>query len=437
MLRLTVPVVIGELGWVFMGVVDTMMVGRISPEAIGAVSVGNMLFFTVAVLGMGMMLGLDALVPQAFGAKDIDACHRWLFQSLYGIVLVTPPLMLAVHGALAFLGYWGLEPNVYALAIPYTRAANWGMMPLLVMLAFECYLRGMGLVKPIMITLVSANLINVFANWLLIFGNWGFPEMGAEGAGWASCISRIYMAVMLAAYAGYHTLRFGTGMFRVRRALDRVLLTRLAKLGLPAALQRMLEVGVFAIATGLVGRLDAVVLAAHQVTLQAASITYMVPLGISAAASVRVGQAIGRGKPDAARRAGWTAIFLGAAFMAVAGVVFFSVPDVILRAFTDNKAVIAAGISLFYMAALFQLFDGVQAVATGAMRGAAETKTPMLANLIGHWAIGLPIGYYLCYELGWGATGIWFGLSLGLIFVALYLLRAWTHLKLRVALSDH
>ena len=163
----------------------------------------------------------------------------------------------------------------------------------------------------------------------------------------------------------------------------------------------------------------------------------MVPLGISAAASVRVGQAIGRAKPRSARRAGWTAIFLGASFMAVAGVVFFSVPDLILRAFTDNAAVIAAGIPLFYMAALFQLFDGIQAVATGAMRGAAETKTPMLANLVGHWAIGLPVGYYLCYELGWGATGIWFGLSLGLILVALYLLRAWAHLKMRNALSGY
>jgi MATE family multidrug resistance protein len=202
----------------------------------------------------------------------------------------------------------------------------------------------------------------------------------------------------------------------------------LLALGLPAGLQLIIEVGVFALATTLVGRLAPVALAAHQIALNAASVTYMVPLGISAATAVRVGQALGRREPVAAKRAGWTGVLLGSTFMAAAALAFFAVPAPIVRAFTTETAVIAAGVSLLYVAAVFQLFDGVQVVATGALRGAGNTRTPMIWNLVGYWLLGLPVGYLLCFNAGWGAVGIWIGLSVGLIVVGVVLLLVWARL---------
>jgi MATE family multidrug resistance protein len=291
--------------------------------------------------------------------------------------------------------------------------------------AFRHYLQGMNLVRPIMVVLVSANLVNVFANWLLIFGKLGFPAMGAEGAGWATCISRVYMCLGLLAYILYRERRYDVGLSRRSLALDVDRIRHLTRLGFPAALQRGLEIGVFAMATALIGRLDPVSLAAHQIAINIASVTFMVPLGISSAGAVRVGQALGRRDPQAARRSGWTALFLSSAFMSVAGLTLLLIPRVILRGFTTDPAVIATGVTLLFIAAIFQLFDGLQVVATGVLRGAGDTRTAVVTNVVGHWLLGLPIGYVLCFELGWGAPGLWVGLSVGLIAVGVLLLYVW------------
>jgi MATE family multidrug resistance protein len=265
----------------------------------------------------------------------------------------------------------------------------------------------------------------VVANWALIFGNLGFLAMGAEGAGWASCVSRVYMCLGLLAYILYRERRYDVGLLRRSLDLDYSRIRRLVQLGFPAALQRALEIGVFAVATALAGRLDPVSLAAHQIAITIASVTFMVPLGISSAGAVRVGQALGRRDPPGARRSGWTALFLAAAFMSLAGVVLFLFPHVILEAFTTDPAVAATGVTLLFIAAFFQLFDGVQVAATGVLRGAGDTRTPVVTNLVGHWLLGLPIGYVLCFELGWGAPGLWVGLSVGLVAVGVLLLYVW------------
>ncbi|MEZ5367291.1 MAG: MATE family efflux transporter [Bryobacterales bacterium] len=426
MLRLAVPVVIAELGWMAMSVVDTMMVGRISPEAIGAVSIGGVLFMTVGVFGTGMLLGLDTLVPQAFGAGDVDDCHHSLVQAIYGVFALGPLLMIPMFLLLPVLLEMGLAPEVAAHTGPYARALLWSAVPLLLFMTFRQYLQGMNKVRAITFTLVTANLVNVLANWVFIFGNWGMPAFGVEGAGWASCASRVYMCVALGAYLLWDAHRDHTGLFQTSLALDWPRIKKLATLGFPAALQRGLEIGVFALATALIGTLDAISLAAHQVALNVASVTFMVPLGISSAAAVRVGQALGRRDPEGAHLSGWTALGLGGAFMGFAGLVFLLFPEAIVRLFSSDEAVIVVGVRLLYIAALFQLFDGFQVVATGALRGAGDTRTPMLANLVGHWLLGLPIGWWLCFRMGWGAPGIWTGLSAGLIFVGATLAYFWS-----------
>ena len=284
----------------------------------------------------------------------------------------------------------------------------------------------MGVVTPIMLTLLSANVINVAANWVLIYGRLGAPALGVDGAGWATCISRGYMALVLLAVIVHHDARHGRRLAYISHTIDLGRMQCLFRLGLPAALQVTLEVGVFSAATALAGKLAPVALAAHQITLNMASFTFMVPLGMSSAAAVRVGHAVGRRDPGGASRAGWTAVVLGTVFMAGAAAAFLLLPRPLLRLFTMDETVIGIGVSLLFVAAIFQMFDGLQGVLTGVLRGVGDTRTPMLWNLAGHWCFGLPFGYTLCFVWGVGVIGLWIGLSAGLIVVAVILLVVWT-----------
>ena len=428
-ISLALPVVIAEVGWLAMQIVDIGMVGRLGPEAIGAVGVGSALFMVLGVLGMGLLLGLDPLVAQAFGARRTAECERWLKHGLLLAVVVTVPLTVASLAGLRFLDVWGFDPRVLGQASAYLQIITWSMLPLLVYAALRRYLQAINIVRPIMVVLITANVINAIANWMLVFGNWGAPALGVEGAGWATCISRTYMVAAL----GVVVFTRATRLQRLwaddtRFEWDRM--RRLLVLGWPAAVQTTLEFGVFAAVTVLAGRLEPQTLAAHQIVANLAGLTFMVPLGISAAGGVRVGQAVGRRDAVGARRAGWLALGLGVTFMSVAAATFVTMPGPILRLFTADTSVLETGVVLLQLAALFQLFDGVQVVATGVLRGLGDTRTAMLSNLAGHWVVGLPVGYALCFSWGMGVVGLWVGLSLGLILVGVVLVPVW-HRRVR------
>ena len=410
---LAAPVVIAEVGWVSMQIVDIAMVGRLGPEAIGAVGVGSALFLALSVFGMGLLLGLDTLVSQAFGARDHAACDGWLRHGVVLALVLTAPLGLLAWIAGGRLDVWGFDPAVLALVRPYFGIVAWSLPLLLLYAAFRRYLQAVSMVRPIMIALVTANVVNAAANWALIFGNLGAPALGVDGAGWATCISRAYMVVVLAVAVSRRGVRPWTLAAGVRIAG----LRRLLGLGWPAATQAMLEYGAFAAVTMLAARLEPATLAAHQIVINLAGLTYMVPLGISAAGAVRVGHAVGRRDAAGASGAGWTAIAVGTAFMASAAATFLLVPRAILGLFTVDAGVVEVGLSLILIAALFQIFDGLQGVATGALRGLGDTRTPMLLNLAGHWGVGLPVGYLLCFVVGWGVLGLWIGVSAGLLLV--------------------
>ncbi|HEY6386291.1 MAG TPA: MATE family efflux transporter [Candidatus Acidoferrum sp.] len=436
-LRLALPLVLAEVGWMSMAIVDTMMVGRLpnSAVAIAAVSLGGILVNVLAMFGGGLLIGLDTLVSQAFGSGQREDCHRSLLHGIYLSLALAPLLMAPVWFFEPMLRAMRIAPDVITLAVPFSKALAWGTLPLLLYFAVRRSMQAMNLVRPIAFAQITANIINAGGNLILIYGKFGAPAMGAVGSGWSTAWSRIYLSAVLVGYLLWYDRRHRTRLLHTPVEPDLPRIRRLLALGLPTAMQITLEIGVFAVVTALIGRLGAVALASHQIALNTVSFTYMVPLGISSAAAVRVGQAIGRKDPQGAGNAGGTAIFLGAAFMAAASIALLLFPRWIARAYTPNEAIIRSTIFLLAAGAAFQLFDGIQTVATGALRGLGDTRTPMLCHFTAYWIIGLPLGAWLCFRRGWGAFGLWAGLSLALILIGIVLLLVWRHQVRQLTLS--
>ncbi len=437
-LRLALPLVLAELGWMSMVIVDTMMVGRLpySAEAIGAVSISSSIFIVFAFFAEGLMAGLDTLVSQAFGAGNREDCHRSLVNSIYLTIAVAPFLAIPVWYIPLYFEQFGVTHSVAVLATPYMRTLSAGLLPLILYFAVRRALQGMNMVRPIAFALVTANIVNVLGNYVLIFGKFGFPALGVTGSGWATAISRTYLAAVLVGYLLWYDARHKTELLKTPVQPDLQRIRRIIALGLPAAMQITAEVAVFALVAALIARLGAVAQASHQIALNTVAFTYMVPLGISAAAAVRVGQAIGRRDPAGARLAGNTAIILGASFMSCMSIALLVFPRYIARIYTSDQTVIRNAILLLAAGAAFQLFDGIQTVATGCLRGTGDTRTPMMCHFSAYWLLGLPLGTWLCFRRHWGALGLWVGLSLSLIVIGILLLIFWRRRIQRLVACD-
>jgi len=425
MLRLAIPVIVAEIGWISMGIVDTIFVGSLGPAAIGAVGTGSTIFFTVMVLGIGTLFALDTFVARSFGAGRIDECHRWLFAGLQLSVVLSVALVALGLAGVALLGGAGIHPSVIVLLQPYLATLMWSVPPLLAFTVFRRYLQAMNAVRPVMVALIAANLINAAGNWIFIYGHVGMPAFGVLGSAYATLAARIFLASTLFLVIVWRERTTPSGLHDVPFAIDRARMWSLTRLGLPAALQVMLEVGVFAAVGVLAARITPIAVAANQIALNIAAFVFMVPLGLSSAAAVRVGQAVGRRDPTGVRRAGWVALGISLGVALTMSLLFVVRPMPFLHIFTDDATVLGTGVSLLFFCALFQPFDGFQAVCTGALRGLGDTHTPVVVNVIGHWLVGLPVGYVLCFWLDWGVSGLWAGLALGLTCVGLTLLGIW------------
>ncbi|MEI6244733.1 MAG: MATE family efflux transporter, partial [Acidobacteriota bacterium] len=315
MLALALPVILSELGWITMGIVDTIMVSPLGPAAIGAVGTGSTIFMSVVIFGMGTLFALDTYVSQSFGAGRIDECHRWLFAALQLAVVLAIGLVALLGGVVALLPHFGFHPDVLAVIQPYIARLIVSAVPLLVYAVFRRYLQAMNVVRPVMVALITANVINAVGNWVLVFGHWGAPALGTNGSAYATLCARIYLAVFLFIVIWWRERQRPSGLHDVPFALDLPRMWRITKLGVPAALQITLEIGVFAMASALAGRISPLAIAANQVVLNVASFVFMVPLGLSSAAAVRVGQAIGRRDAPGLRIAGTCAFLIASAFM--------------------------------------------------------------------------------------------------------------------------
>jgi len=420
MLRLSVPVVTVQLGLMAMGVVDTMMVGRVSPVALAAVALGNLYFFNALIFPLGVLTALDPLFSQAVGAGDRGAVARDLRRGVALAALLSLPFTLLMWPAAAVLRQLGQPPEVVPVAGAYVRASIPGVFPFLAFLVLRQALQALSRTGPVVAAILGANVLNALLNVVLIYGAGPLPALGAVGSAWASTVSRWAMVggLLLAGGGELRHLVFA----RVKGAVSLPLLARTLRLGSPIGAQYALEIGAFAVVGLLMGHLGAVEVAAHQVTLNLASLTFMVPLGVSTAAAVRVGHAVGAADPVAARRAAGAALVLGAGFMAVCGAIFLGFPGTLVGTYTRDASVVGLAVQLVPIAGVFQVFDGLQVVAAGILRGLGHMRTAMVVNVLGFWAFGVPVSLFLGFRAGLGPVGLWWGLVAGLCGVALVLL---------------
>lgn len=424
--RLALPIVATQIGMVLYGTVDMLFVGRLGPEAIAAVGLGGITYFTVFVVGMGVVMGLDSHSSKAFGAGRPDLCGQLLIHTL-ALALACAAVLFGFF----LLAPWayrviGVDPAIASGAETYIRIARWSIFPGLCFVACRQYLQSMSVAAPLVWAIALGNLANAFLDWALIFGKAGAPALGVRGAALAT-VSANFVMLAVAAAAAWGRLRAISFHFR---GWHRRLFWDIFSLGLPGGLQMLVEVAVFSLVTALVGRLGAQTFAAHQLTLNLASATFMVPMGLSHAAAARVGQALGAGDAPRAAALGRVATWMAVAFMAATGVAFASAPGFFIGLYGAGPDLVALAVPLLYCSAAFQVFDGAQAVLTGALRGWGETRRPLYFNILGHWLIGLPVGYALAFSRGMGALGLWIGLVTGLVVVSALLWWDWGRLTL-------
>ena len=416
LLRLAVPVVVVQVGLMLMGVVDSIMVGHLSAAALASVALGNMYFMGLAIFAMGVLMALDPLVAQAVGAEDHAAIARALQRGLVLALGLTVPCGALLLTAQPFLTWIGEPREVVPGAALFARIMIPSVAPFLAFVVFRQTLQAMGRMRAIVMIIVLANLLNGLLDWMLIFGRLGAPAMGVAGAAWATTASRWAMFAGLIALS-WKDLRPHLVPLRPELGHWRPL-ARMFGLGFPIGLQFLLEWGVFGTVMLLMGRLGTVPVAAHQIAINVASLTFMVPLGVAAAAAVLVGHAVGRGDALAAARAARAALATGVAFMSLMALLLLAFPVPLAKLYSRDVEVIALAATLLPIAGTFQIFDGVQVVSIGILRGLGDTRAPFVIAVLGFWLLGFPVSLWLGFRTSLAAAGLWWGLVVGLVAVA-------------------
>lgn len=411
-IRLATPVAFVQVGMVSMGMVDIIMVGHLSAVALAAVALGNLYFFGSSIFGMGVLMALDPIIAQAVGAKDEVGVTRGLQRGLVLAAALTLPTTAVLLPAGRVLALLRQPADVVPVAALYDWICAPGVFPVFAFIVFRQTLQARHRMRPIVVTIVLANLVNAGLDWIFIYGHLGLPATGVAGAACASTISRWIMVLLLLGTSWTELLRHLHPL--MPRLLELAPLRRMAALGAPIGLQFQIEYGAFAVIGLLMGVFGTEQLAGHQVALNLASFTFMVPLGIGSAAAVLIGHAIGRHDPATARRLAGAALVCGAAFMTVSAGVFIAIPNQLAALYSTQAGVLALAAQLIPIAGVFQVFDGLQVVAGGILRGAGDTRVPMLINIAGFWVVMMPLSYFCGFRTSLGAVGLWYGLVGGL-----------------------
>jgi MATE family multidrug resistance protein len=427
LLLLAGPVVLTQLAQVSLGFVDTVMVGRLGAAQLAGVALGNTVFFTLILMCMGMVLAVGPMVSQAHGAGADEPIGRSVRQGQWLALMLAAGFTLVVWNVRPVLVALGQEASTVDLAVSYLRAIVWGAFPFLGFVGLRSFVEGVSRPRPVTVIAFLGIGMNVFANWTLMYGKFGFPALGIVGTGWASAIVFWLDFLLLLAYVASQSEFRRFRIFEKLGRPDRTYFRELFRIGWPIGASFGIESSMFMITVMMMGWIGTTALAAHQVALQCASFTFMVPLGIGIATSVRVGQEVGRGDREGVLRAGRVGLGLSVLFMSLAALAFWLVPRAIVGIYLDldapaNAPVVALAVALLQVAAVFQVADGIQVTAAGALRGLKDTRVPMAISALSYWAVGLTGAWFLAFRLGWGATGLWWGLVLGLAAAAAMLL---------------
>lgn len=429
--RLAAPVAFVQLGSMLMGVVDTVMLGHFSAEALAAGALGHIATIVFLMTCVGILTALDPLVAQAHGAGDDRAISAHLQRGIVLALALAVPLAFVFWDIRELLRLLGQPAAVLDDAAAYVRAILWGTPAYFLFFALRQPLQAMHVVRPAAMAIVVGNLVNAAANWVLIFGHLGAPALGVEGSAYATSLSRWAMLAYLVWAARRSLAPYWVGLtaeaFSPRRHL------RLLRIGVPIGALNAIELGLFVGVALLMGRMGVEALGGHHIAINLASLSFMVPLGISGAAAALVGNAIGREDMPGARRSAAACLLLGAGVMVLFALLFGLLPVPLARLYTGDEAVIAMATMLLPIAAVFQVLDGAQVVAAGVLRGAADTTFPAVMAVLGFWGIGFPSSWYLGFRAGWGPAGLWWGFTAGLAAVTLlYGLRIFLRFRGRI-----
>lgn len=426
--KLALPIITTQIGIMLMGVVDTVIVGHVSSRELAAASLGNLYFYGLAMFGMGIVWGIDPLVSQAMGARDHEAAATSIQRGIVLAVatgLAMTALCLPAETVFRLLRQ---PPDVVPRAARFVWVSAPSLSVMLVFMSLRTSLQAMKHTRPGLITIVAGNVVNLALNWVFVFGHFGFPAMGAVGSALSSACGRVIMIALLLVIA-WPELR---PMLRPWRpaALARAPLLATLKIGIPIGAQTSVEFSTFAAISVFAGWFGADALSGHQVALNLASLMYMVPAGLGSASAVLVGHAIGENDAPHARRVAASALACGGGYMLLSAALLLAIPRLFASAYTSVPGVVAVAASLIPIAGVFQLFDGLQVVASGVLRGAGDTRAAMISNMLGFWLVGMPVSLALGFGAHGGVVGLWWGFVAGLAAVAAFLVG-----RVRVRLS--
>ena len=418
-LGLGLPMVGAQLAQISMSFVDTVMAGNYHPDDLAAVAIGSSFFMPFFTIVIGILMALSPIIAQLFGARDLDLIGKKVRQGLWLSVLLSVPVIFLLNNLGPVMDLLGFADEVILKTSGYLYAVSWGVPAVFAFMVLRFFNEALGVTRPALYVTLVGLVFNVLGNYTLIYGRFGFPELGAVGTGWATAIVFWVMFLAMLAYTagkkGYKRFR----LFRDVRLPERQHVGEILRIGTPIGVSMGMETSMFAVMALLMGTLGTTIVAAHQIAINFASITFMIPLGLSMAITVRVGQLYGRRQLAHSRFAGFTGIALCTAIMCCAAVIMMLFPHRIASIYTQDPEVISMAAMLLIMAAIFQISDGLQVGGSGALRGLKDTKVPMIVNLTAYWIIGIPLGYTLGIVMEWGPRGLWAGLIAGLTMAAI------------------
>lgn len=420
-IAIALPVMISQLGQVSVGVADSMMVGRLGALPLASASLANSIFFVIMMFGLGISMGITPLVSMAEGKGKTKRISNLFGHGLWINLITAIALTGVVLGLSSGIQLLGQPEDVVRLAIPYLLVITASLVPFMIFQTFKQFAEGLSQTKQAMYITIFCNGVNIFLNWILIWGKFGAPELGLMGAGWATLISRILMPILMGFYI-LRSRRYDIYSLSLKlKKLSLPIVSRILNIGIPTGFQFIFEVSAFSAAAIMMGWIGVNALAGHQIALNLASISYMMATGLSTAGMIRVSNMVGRGNQKAVRESGMVVFVLILGFMFVAAMIFVVFRMFLPTLYIDDPEVIATAASLLIVAALFQLSDGVQVAALGVLRGLEDVKIPTLVTLVAYWVLGLPLGYFFAFQLEMGEIGIWYGLLIGLSITAVLL----------------